>query len=178
MKMRIKSVVSNFWRKPSTGEFPLVHKMFPSSQLSRKRFPSRRMESTPASQKRTCLRWRRILPASVSRTRKRSSRLWWLAYLSKVNNYVQQYKIDHLANLRWKPEESSSQGLAMVSNTSLFVVENLEQANPELIAKTRGMNGPVAWDPHNPNSVVAGKWSFTRVAPLDCHPIGNQSKLD
>jgi len=66
-----------------------------------------------------------------------------------------QYKIDHLANLTWKPEESSSQGLAMVSNTSLFVVEDLEQESPELIAKTRGMNGPVAWDPHNPNSIVA-----------------------
>ena len=45
----------------------------------------------------------------------------------------------------------------MVSNTSLFVVEDLEQESPELIAKTRGMNGPVAWDPHNPNSIVAGK---------------------
>ena len=45
----------------------------------------------------------------------------------------------------------------MVSNTSLFVVEDLEQESPELIAKTRGMNGPVAWDPHNPNSIVAGQ---------------------
>ncbi|CAG5105903.1 Oidioi.mRNA.OKI2018_I69.chr1.g2554.t1.cds [Oikopleura dioica] len=66
-----------------------------------------------------------------------------------------QFKVDHLANLTWKPEESSTQGLAMVSNTSLFVLEDLEQENPELIAKTRGMNGPVAWDPHNPSSVVA-----------------------
>ena len=50
----------------------------------------------------------------------------------------------------------------MVSNTSLFVVEDLEQESPELIAKTRGMNGPVAWDPHNPNSVVAGKQNFAK----------------
>ena len=61
----------------------------------------------------------------------------------------------------------------MVSNTSLFVLEDLEQENPELIAKTRGMNGPVAWDPHNPSSVVAGKSQIgtslkTRLVMLIC----------
>ena len=56
----------------------------------------------------------------------------------------------------------------MVSNTSLFVLEDLEQENPELIAKTRGMNGPVAWDPHNPSSVVAGKFYSTSMMMLIC----------